>query len=138
MGKPSVNHGLVNQINSKRALPPDEPVGESNSYQIQSKDEREHLFHQEKPSFSFFCQRKILASSEITEAIVASYANLSRSCCCCCCFHLNNALIGKKGSAGHQMKEYILAEICSYLLQGFGLGEPWRLIEAQQLCWIFF
>ena len=44
-----------------------------------------------------------------------------------------------KESVGHQMKEYLWAGMCSYLSQRYRLGDSsWRLIEARQLCWIFF
>lgn len=44
----------TNQIKGKRALPPAEPGGKSNSVRSQSNEERKHVNHPESPSLFFF------------------------------------------------------------------------------------
>lgn len=52
----TVYYGLnsINTINRRKALPPAEPVGNSNSYLSQSREEPKHFFHGEKPLVPFF------------------------------------------------------------------------------------
>ncbi len=104
VGQPSVCHRLswtdFDQSN-QQTLWPAEPLGKSNSYRSQSGNEREHLFHQEKPSALFFALLTMMKYAPVlTELMLQQHPCkplLSPplfsewTVTSCCVTHINNA-----------------------------------------------
>lgn len=103
---PAVKYNQVPPLSiSRRVLPPAEPVGKSNTYRSHLREERKHLYRQEKPLSAILCSpssENMVSSSDMTDAsslhanlLQSHHSGLDHACSC----HLWLPVISQRASS---------------------------------------